>query len=98
MTWPNLVDGPEQVAPGASDLHVGLVDVPAVADDVPPDSGRVDELGGEALHPSVDRDVVDIDAALGEEFLDIAVGQTEPQVPADREGDDLGREAEPGEG
>jgi hypothetical protein len=35
----------------------------------------------------------DLDATLGEEFLHIPVRETEPQVPADRQGDDLGREA-----
>jgi hypothetical protein len=41
--------------------------------------------------------VVDLDAALGQELLDVSVGKTEPQVPADRQGDDLGREPVPGE-
>jgi hypothetical protein len=27
--------------------------------------------------------VVDLDTAFGEQFLDLAVGQTEPEVPAD---------------
>ena len=30
---------------------------------------------------------------LGEELLDVSVGKAEPQVPPDRQGDDLGREA-----
>jgi hypothetical protein len=29
----------------------------------------------ESLHPPVDGDVVDVDAALGEQFFDVAVGQ-----------------------
>src|SRR5436309_14993997 len=48
------------------------------------------ELRGEALDPPVDRDVVDLDPALGQELLDdVPVGETEPQVPADRQGDDF---------
>jgi hypothetical protein len=39
--------------------------------------------------------VVDLDAALGEELLDVPIGQVERQVPADRQGDDLGREPVP---
>ena len=31
--------------------------------------------------------MVDLDAALGEEFLKVAVGQAEAQVPADRQHD-----------
>jgi hypothetical protein len=42
--------------------------------------------------------VVDLDAALGEELFDVPVREAEAQVPADRQGDDLGREAVPGEG
>jgi len=42
--------------------------------------------------------VVNLDPALGEEFLDVAVGQGEAQVPADREDDDIRWEAEAGIG
>jgi hypothetical protein len=35
---------------------------------------------------------------IRQELLDVSVGKTEEQVPADRQGDDLGREAIPGEG
>jgi hypothetical protein len=41
--------------------------------------------------------MVDLDAALGEEFFDVAVGQAEAQLPADRNDDDIGWEAEAGE-
>ena len=55
---------------------------------------RLDELGGEPLHPPVDRDVIDGDAALGQQFLDVPVGQPIPQVPPDRERDHRRREPE----
>jgi hypothetical protein len=42
---------------------------------VPSEPGGVGQQRGKSLHPAVDRDVVDLDAAFGEEFLDIAVGQ-----------------------
>jgi len=42
--------------------------------------------------------VVDLDAALGEQLLDVAVGQAEAQVPADCDDDDVGQEPEAGEG
>src|SRR6478735_8968969 len=54
-------------------------------------SGRVDELGREGPHPPVDRHVVDLDAALGQQFLDIAVGQAVAQIPAHRDADHLPR-------
>jgi hypothetical protein len=42
--------------------------------------------------------VVDLDATLGEQFLDVAVRQPEAQIPTDRHDDHLGRETEAGEG
>jgi len=42
--------------------------------------------------------VVDLHAALDQEFFDVAIGQAEPEVPANRDDDDLGWEAETGEG
>jgi hypothetical protein len=71
--------------------------MPAVPDPVPGEPGGVDQQGCEALHPAVDRDVVDVDAALGEQLLHIAVGQAEPQIPAHRQHDHLGRKPEPNE-
>jgi hypothetical protein len=41
--------------------------------------------------------VVDLNAALGEQLLHVAVGQTEPQVPPHREHDHVRREPESGE-
>jgi hypothetical protein len=38
--------------------------------------------------------MIDRDAAFGEQFLDIAVGQATAQVPADRDRDHLSRESE----
>jgi hypothetical protein len=93
-----LVDGPKQVSPGPSHLQVGLIDAPPIADHVLPSSRGLGELRREPLDPPVHGDVIDLDAALGEELFDVAVGKTEPQVPADRQGDDLGREPVPGEG
>ena len=49
-------------------------------------------------HPPIDRDVVDLDGAFGEQLLDVAVRQRETQVPADRQHDHIRREAEAGEG
>jgi hypothetical protein len=42
--------------------------------------------------------VVDFAAALGQQFLDVPVGQAEAQLPADRYDHDIGWEAEAGEG
>jgi hypothetical protein len=42
--------------------------------------------------------MVHLDTPLAEEFLDVAVGQAEAQVPADLQHDHIDREAEAGEG
>ncbi len=64
---------------------------------VPTCPSRLGELRGEPLDPPVDAHVVDLDASFCQELLHVPVGQTEPQVPADGKGDDLGREAIPSE-
>ena len=43
--------------------------------------GGLGQQRREPLHPAVDGDVVDVDAAFGEELFDVAVGQAEAQVP-----------------
>src|SRR5512132_2668612 len=42
--------------------------------------------------------MVDLDAALGEQLFDVAVGEAKAEVPADRQHDHIRREAETGEG
>jgi hypothetical protein len=94
---PVLVDGPVEVPPPAGDLDVGLVHEPPVAAGVPQWAGGVSEQRGEPLHPPVHRDVVGLDTALGQQLLDIPVGQPVTQVPADRDRNHLRWEPEPGE-
>ena len=60
--------------------------------------GGVGQQGREPQHPAVDGDVVDLDPAFGQQFLDVAVGQAETQLPADGEDDHIGWEAEAGNG
>src|SRR5512132_964830 len=42
--------------------------------------------------------MVDLDAALGEQLFDVAVGEAKAEVPTDRQHDHIRREAETGEG
>jgi hypothetical protein len=69
-----LVDGPVDIPPPASDLHIGLVDLPAIADAVAAGPGGLGQQRREPLDPAVDGDVVDLDPAFGEEFFEVAVG------------------------
>jgi hypothetical protein len=59
--------------------------------------GRPGELRSEALDPPVNGDVIHGDSTLGQQFPRITAGQAIPQVPADRDRDDLGREPEASE-
>jgi len=93
-----LIDRSIHIPPAAGDLHVGLIHPPAISHGMPARAGGFGQQGREPLHPPVDSDVVDIDPALGEQLLNVAVGQTEAQVPADRQHNHVGREAEAGEG
>ncbi len=92
-----LVDGPVDVPPHSGDLDVGLVDEPPIPDGAPARTGRVDQLRSELLDPPVQGHMVHLDAALGEDLLQVPVGQSVPQVPADRQQDDVRRETEPHE-
>ena len=92
-----LVDGSVHVAPPARDLHVGLVDEPTVTGCLPVWPGDGGGEWGEALQPPVDGEMVDLDPALAEGFLDVAVGESVPQRQTHCQDDDLGREPEPDE-
>ncbi len=92
-----LVHSPVHAPPDTVDLDVGLVHETPVAHGVPTGAGRIHQLGSEPLNPPVQGDVIDVDAALGEQLLQIPVGQAVAQVLADRQEDHLGREPEAGE-
>jgi hypothetical protein len=91
------VDRPVDIAPAPGDLHIRLVDLPSVADTLTAGSGGIGQQRREPLHPPVDGDVVDLDAAFGEQLLDISVRQAKAEVPANRQHDHIGREAEASE-
>jgi hypothetical protein len=87
---PELVDRPVQVPPPTGGLDVGLIDKPPVPGRMPKWPGIGEQR--EPLHQPVHRDVVDLDAELGQQLLDVPVGQPIAEVPADRDGDHLGWE------
>jgi|SRR6185437_15201955 hypothetical protein len=92
-----LVDRPLQIGPLAGDLQIGLVDEPPVTRSMPARPRSFNELAGESLYPSVDGHMIDGDAALGQQLLDIAIGQAISQIRADRDRDHLPREPETSE-
>jgi hypothetical protein len=95
---PELVHRPIQIDPPTGDLHVGLIDKPAIARSVPAWLGHVDEQRRGPLHPPIHRYVIHLDAPFGKQFFGVAVGKAVAQVPADSDRDRFWWEAEPGEG
>ena len=61
---------------------------------IPTHAGCIREDWREARYPTVDGDVIDLDTLLSQEFFDVAIGKSVPEVPAQGEDDDLGREPE----
>jgi hypothetical protein len=80
-----LVDRPVQINPPPGDLDLGLIHKPAITCHVSAGSCRIDQQGGEALHTPEDRDVIDLDATLSQQFIDISIcrahsaGTSEPR-------------------
>ncbi len=83
---PELVDRPVQIPSPASHLDVRLVDEPPVTGGVPAGPGGVGEQRREPLHPPVHRDVVDVDTSLGQQLLDVPVGQARSDDAPPRRG------------
>jgi hypothetical protein len=88
-----LIDRPVQVGPSSGNPDIGFVDEPPIAARVPGRAGGVDELRGERLYPPVDRDLIDDDAAFGEQFFHVAVRQAIAHLPAHRQCNHLTRKA-----
>jgi hypothetical protein len=92
-----LADRPVQAGPPAGHLHIPLIDEPPVTRSVTARAGGLCELRSKTLHPPVDTDVIDGDAAPGQQLPGVPVGQSVAQVPADRDRDHLTREPEASE-
>ena len=87
-----VIDGPPEVHPLPGDPHHHLVQVPSVARPRAPLAQPSRDRRTEFQHPAPHRFVGDVEPALGQQFLDIAVAQGEPEIEPDRVLDDLGRE------
>jgi hypothetical protein len=87
-----VIDGPPEVHPLPGDPHHHLVQVPSIARPRAPLAQPSRDRGTEFQHPTSHRFVGDVESALGQQLLDIAVAQREPKIEPDRVLDDLGRE------
>lgn len=78
------VDGAVEIAPAASDLHVGFVEIPG---DTPTATAFFPQPSGEerseAAFPLADRLVRDAEAADEEEFGDITQAELVAEAPED---------------
>jgi hypothetical protein len=95
---PELIDRAVDLALLPGDPHLRFVHKPSDLLRRVDWPGSLGQQRREPKHPSIQRDVLDLDATLGEQRFDVAVRQAEAQVPADRQDDHVGREAEAGEG
>ncbi len=88
-----MVDGAPQIHPLAGDANHHLVQMPAIARPRATLAQPSRDRGTELQHPAPHRFIGDVEPSVGQQLLDIAVGQGEPEIKPDRVLDDLGREA-----
>jgi hypothetical protein len=83
---------------GLAFMQNRLIHEPPVTWIMPGEAGRVSQQRREPLHPPMRGDVIDVDAALGQQLLYVPEGQSIAKMPAHRQYDRFGREPGPGEG
>lgn len=77
-----VVDGVIQIKPRAFDLYISLVEVPSSRDLTLPPIEAVKQLGAEMQNPTMDRRMIQRDAALSHQLLQIAQAQIISQIPS----------------
>ncbi len=90
---PVLVDGTDEVVPTRADVDLGLVDPPAPPNHGAMRSGCRDKARCKHAHPVVDGARIDGDAAFGQPLRHFDIAEAIAELPADRERDDVVREA-----
>ena len=76
------IDGSVEVAPTALDTNVGRIDTPGLMGWLEMTAQPLFQFGTVALDPAPDCGVVRFQAALAEQFFDIAERERVPKVPA----------------
>src|SRR5699024_10967348 len=91
-----LVDCPVQVGPLAPHLEVGFIQAPARIKATPPEPAQpLLHLRGVALDPAIDRRMVDLNAAFRQHFLEVAIADRIPAIPAPRQDEQITLEMAP---
>lgn len=88
-----LIKRTDEVALASTDLEVGLIHAPPTTEGQAVRARRGDEMGCERLDPGIDGARIDAYATFGQPRGDIGVTQAIAEIPADRQGDDVIREA-----
>jgi hypothetical protein len=78
------IDGPVQVAPATLHADVGFAHSPRLVCRLEMPSQSLLKLGAVILHPAPDRYVVDVEATLLQQFLNIAQRKRVAKIPPDR--------------
>ena len=86
------VDGSVEGCPPSFDLDGGFIDAPGVIGGFEVRPAALLQFGGRALHPAVDRRVIDLQFTFPHHFLQITVAERVAQVPPDTQENDLGFE------
>jgi hypothetical protein len=89
------VDGSVQVGPLAFHPNVSLIHPPGAIGGLQLLATTLIQFGRIAPDPSPDGGVVGWQAALGEKFLDVTIGERKSQIPSHRTGDHRGFEVAP---
>ena len=88
-----LIDCTPQILQATTDLDEHLVEMPGIAQFSAPSTNAFCVVPAESLAPCPDRLVGHGDAALGHQFLDIAIADGEPKVQPHAMADDFWRKA-----
>ena len=88
-----MIDGTPQIHPLAGDPHHHLVEMPAIARPRATPTQPLCDRGTELPHPAPYGFLGDVEPALGQQLLDVAIAQGEAEIEPDRVLNDLGREA-----
>jgi hypothetical protein len=89
------IDRSVEIRPGFSDFYIGLIDAPGVRGGFEVWPASFLQFRCIALDPTVDGGVIDVQTPLQHHFLQIAVTERVPQIPADAQQNDVGFEMTP---
>ena len=92
-----MVDGTPQIHVLARDPDDHFVEMPAIARSRTAPSHASSDRRSEFEHPTANALVGEVKAALEKQLFDIAIRQPVPEIPPDREDNDLRREPKPDE-